>query len=117
MTISPTVNKKTPVQQSPTVTATTSNGQKSFKEKRKKKQTPAPDVMTVSVIPVELPVDVRKKKEEQEKEEEEEDPADLEPQTVSVTSCLFVISSFVIGGAILFSIWEVYFHYCIYYCN
>jgi len=30
-----------------------------------------------------------------------------EPQTVSVTSCLIVISIFVIGGAILFSIWEV----------
>ena len=30
-----------------------------------------------------------------------------DPQTVSVTSCLIVISIFVIGGAILFSIWEV----------
>jgi hypothetical protein len=49
---------------------------------------------TVSVIPVEEPA-------------ADEDPNIDDPQTVSVTSCLVVMSSFVIGGAILFSVWEV----------
>ena len=31
-----------------------------------------------------------------------------DPSTVSVTSCLFVISVFVLGGAILFSVWEAF---------
>nr|CAH0101549.1 unnamed protein product [Daphnia galeata] len=48
---------------------------------------------TVSVIPVEEPA-------------ADEDPNIDDPQTVSVTSCLVVMSSFVIGGAILFSVWE-----------
>lgn len=67
------------------------NEDESSKRGKKKKQQP-----TVSVIPVEDDV-----------EEEEPTAVDFEPQTVSVTSCLVVISSFVIGGAILFSIWEV----------
>lgn len=40
-------------------------------------------------------------------EDYEADAVDREPQTVSVTSCLFVISSFVVFGAVLFGVWEV----------
>lgn len=76
-----------------TTTSTTKSGAgPSVKEKRKKKTDPTAAALTVSVIPIDL---------------EAEDAVDFEPQTVSVTSCLVVISSFVIGGAILFSIWEV----------
>lgn len=62
-------------------------------KKRKKHKTDPAATITVSVIPVEPT--------------EEDDPTAYDPQTVSVTSCLVVMSSFVIGGAILFSVWEV----------
>lgn len=62
-------------------------------KKRKKHKTDPAATITVSVIPVEPA--------------EEDDPTAYDPQTVSVTSCLVVMSSFVIGGAILFSVWEV----------
>jgi hypothetical protein len=62
-------------------------------KKRKKHKTDPAAIITVSVIPVEPA--------------EEDDPTAYDPQTVSVTSCLVVMSSFVIGGAILFSVWEV----------
>ncbi len=62
-------------------------------KKRKKHKTDPAATITVSVIPVEPA--------------EENDPTAYDPQTVSVTSCLVVMSSFVIGGAILFSVWEV----------
>lgn len=42
---------------------------------------------------------------------EAENNINNDPQTVSVTSCLCVMFSFVIGGAVLFSIWEVYTHF------
>ncbi|XP_046636979.1 potassium channel subfamily K member 15-like isoform X2 [Daphnia pulicaria] len=61
-------------------------------KKRKKHKTDPAATITVSVIPVEPA--------------EEDDPTAYDPQTVSVTSCLVVMSSFVIGGAILFSVWE-----------
>lgn len=84
-------------------TPTNPNISKSFKEKRKKQQQQQPPttnnaISSSSVIPAV----------QRDEEPPDDDPVlDLEPQTVSVTSCLFVMSSFVIGGAILFSIWEV----------
>ncbi|KAK4025397.1 hypothetical protein OUZ56_014470 [Daphnia magna] len=65
------------------------------KEKRKKQKgnSVIEPAIAVSVIPVET-------------NEAEIGPIVYDPQTVSVTSCLVVMSIFVIGGAILFSIWE-----------
>ena len=63
------------------------------RDNQRKKHGKTDPNLTVSVIPVEEPAD--------------ENPNIDDPQTVSVTSCLVVMSSFVIGGAILFSVWEV----------
>lgn len=70
--------------------------QQPAKEKRKKQKgnSVIEPAIAVSVIPVET-------------NEAEIGPIVYDPQTVSVTSCLVVMSIFVIGGAILFSIWEV----------
>ena len=63
------------------------------RDNQRKKHGKTDPNLTVSVIPVEEPAD--------------ENPNIDDPQTVSVTSCLVVMSSFVIGGAILFSVWVV----------
>ena len=72
--------------------ATTAMNQQRDNKRKKQPTHPAANHLSVSVIPVEAA---------------EEDPTADDPQTVSVTSCLVVMSSFVIGGAILFSVWEV----------
>ena len=74
--------------------ATVAASQEPARDKKRKKPKADPAAtIAVSVIPVEVA--------------EEVDPTAYDPQTVSVTSCLVVMSSFVIGGAILFSVWEV----------
>ena len=80
----------------------------SFKEKKRKKKNSklatGNKKKTVADVPVPLPlppVIVT--------DTADDEFRPYEPETVSVTSCLIVISVFVIGGAILFSIWEVCF--------
>lgn len=83
-----------------------SSGHPSFKEKRKKNHKNDPvELLELSVVATTtLPEQVIVVS----AEPEPENNINNDPQTVSVTSCLCVMFSFVIGGAVLFSIWEVY---------
>jgi len=78
----------------PTATAAT---RKSNKNNKKRPDMPPPPVVVTADIVVASAV----------ADDDETEGHHYDPQTVSVTSCLIVISIFVIGGAILFSIWEV----------
>lgn len=78
--------------------AVNSKNRSNNKKKRPEMEQPPPVVVTDIVVASAVPAATAA---------DDDEAHHYEPQTVSVTSCLIVISIFVIGGAILFSIWEV----------